>query len=144
MFFTLFYVPNNNCSIYLYNRYLQTTIIIFTRNVPLHKTDWILSELPLRVLSWILYLRVSSLMENEGEYLCLLKISINVNKLFIVICVFCLRCPCSVVVACLLVIPFFILMLLPYFCLFIDHVNKSIALFLELLFIILITQIPIS
>ena len=50
-----------------------------------------------------------------------------VNKLFIVICVFYLRCPCSVVLDCLLVYPLlFILMLLLYFCLFVDHVNKSI------------------
>ena len=58
----------------------------------------------------------------EAECLCLRGISINVNKLFIVIFVFCFRRPCSVVIACLL--PFFIQMLLPRFCLFDNHVNK--------------------
>ena len=35
---------NNNCSIDLYSRDLRTTIILFSRNVPSHKTDWIISE----------------------------------------------------------------------------------------------------
>ena len=43
----------------------------------------------------------------EGECLCLREISINVNKLFIVICVFCVLFPCSAVVACLLVYRLF-------------------------------------
>ena len=78
---------------------------------------------------------------NVFKRFSLREISIIVNMLFIVIFVFCLRYPCSVVVvACFFVypyfctalccclfcflIPFFILMLLLYFCLFIDHVNK--------------------
>ena len=98
-----FCIHNNNCS-----TDLQTTIILFTRNVSSDKTDWILYELPMLALSCLLYRMVSSLMNAlEGECLCLCEISINVNKLFIVICVFCLRCPCSVVVACLLVYPLF-------------------------------------
>ena len=110
---TLFRVHNNN----LCNRDLQTTIILFIRNTSSSKTDWSLSEQPLRAR------RVSSLM-NTLEVLCLREISINVNKLFIVIFVY-------VVLAVLLLnvylfILFFILMLLLHFCLFIDHVNKSI------------------
>ena len=143
LFFTLLRVHNINSSTDFYNRDLQTTIILFTRNVSSHKIDWILSESPLLALSCLLYRMVSRLVNAlGGEYLCLRKISINVNKLFIVIFVFYLLCPCSVVVACLLVYPiflytdvvvdcfllysFFILMLLLYFCLFIDHVNKPI------------------
>ena len=42
-----------NSSADLYNRYLQTTIIMFTRNVSSHKTGWILSESPLLALSFI-------------------------------------------------------------------------------------------
>ena len=55
-----------------------------------HKTDWILSELPLFALSCFLYRRVSSLMNAlEGkECLFLCEISINIYKLFIVIFVF--------------------------------------------------------
>ena len=70
----------------LYNRDLQATIILFTRNMSSHKTDWILFELPLLALSCLLYRRVSSLIKApEGECLCLRKISINVNKLFTVL-----------------------------------------------------------
>ena len=51
---------------------------------------------------------VSSLMNVlERECLWLREISINVNKLFTVVCVFCLCPPCSIVVACLLVYPLF-------------------------------------
>ena len=46
--------------------------------------------------------------------------------LFIVVCVFCLHCPCSVVVA-RFVRPFFIVMSCCCFCLFVDHLNKSIV-----------------
>ena len=59
------------------------TIILFTRNVSSHKTDWILSELPLFALSCLLYRRVYSLMNApEGGCLCLREISVNVNELF--------------------------------------------------------------
>ena len=76
----------------------------------------------------------------QAKWFCLHKISINVNKLFtlLLLVYFVYVCPCKVVVAFSHLYPFFILMLLPYFCLFDDHVNKSIVLFLELLFIILI------
>ena len=80
--FTLFRVHNNNCSIDLFSRDLQTIIILFTCNVSSHKTDWILSELPLPAMSYLLYCRVGSLMNAlEGICLCLREISINVNKL---------------------------------------------------------------
>ena len=71
---------NNNCSIDLYNRDLQTTIFLFTRNVSSHKTDWILCESPLLVLSCRLYSMVSSLMSAlQGECLCLSEIFINIG-----------------------------------------------------------------
>ena len=125
LFFTLFRVRNNNCSIDL-----QTTIILFTCNVSSHKTDWILAELPLPALSCLLYLRVSSLMNAvQEECLCLREISINVNKLLLCCC--CLFTCWSAF--------FFILILLIYFCLFVNYVNKPIVLFLKLLFISLIT-----
>ena len=72
----------------------------------------------------------------KEECLCLRETFINVNKLFtlLLFVYFVNVCPCSVVVSCLLGYPLFILMLLIYFCihLFVDHVNKSIVLFLEL------------
>ena len=45
-------VHNNNCPIDLYNRDLQTTTVLFTRIVSLHRTDWILSELLLNCLAY--------------------------------------------------------------------------------------------
>ena len=69
-------------SIDLYNRDLQTTIILFTRNLSSHKTDWILSELLLPAISCLLYHWLNSLMKTfEGECLCLRKITLNVKKL---------------------------------------------------------------
>ena len=128
----LFRLHNNNCSIDLWNENLQTTIILFARNVSSHKTDWILSASPLLDLSCLLYRRVSSLINAlKREYLCPCEISINVNKLFTVIFVLRLRCPYSAVVACLFLNPFFILMLLLYFCLLVKHVNKSIIIIFE-------------
>ena len=49
--FSLFRVHNNNCLIDLYNSDLQTTIILYTRNVSSYKADWFLSESPLLALS---------------------------------------------------------------------------------------------
>ena len=64
---------------------------------------WIL----LPVLFCLLYCRVNSVLNAlEGECMCFCEISINVNKLFTVIFVFCLHCPCDGVVACLLVYSF--------------------------------------
>ena len=137
--FTLSLVLDNNCSTELCNRDLQTTTILFKRNVSSHKLDWIVFELSLLALSCLLYRRVSSLMNAlEGECLCLGEISIHVNKLFMVIFVVYLRYPLrysvvacllvyhlfyiDVVVACLLLYPFFILMLLLYFCLFVLYI----------------------
>ena len=51
------------------------------------------------------------------------NLNVNASKLFIIF-VFCLRCLCSVVVACLLVyFLFLILMLSIYFCLFVDNIS---------------------
>ena len=70
-----------------------------------YKIDGILSKLPLLALSTCLYRRVSCLMNAlEGE--CL-RLSINVNKSFIIISVFCLRPVCSVVLECLQVYSLF-------------------------------------
>ena len=95
--------------------------------------------------------------ELEAESLYLREIYINVNKLFIFISVFCLHSPFSVVVACLLAyplfilmfllpvyffIPFFVLMLLLYFCLFVDHVNKSNVVVFRALVYLLTTLFP--
>ena len=110
LFFTLFRVHNNNCSIDLYNRDLQTTILLFTRNVSSHKSDCIFSELSSPALSCLIYAL-------EGKCLCLREISINVNKLFtlLLFAYFVYVCPCNVVVACLLVYFLFYtaLLLLP-------------------------------
>ena len=53
-YYSFFRVHDNNCWIDLYNRDLQTTIILFIHNVSSRKTDWFLSELPLLALSWFL------------------------------------------------------------------------------------------
>ena len=104
---------NNNSAIGLYNRDLQTAIILFTRNVSSHKTDRILYALPLLAPSCLLYRRVNSMMNAlEGECLCFSEISKNVTNLLAV-----LR---------LILSPFFTLMLLLYAHLFVDYVNKSI------------------
>ena len=111
---------NNNSSIDLYNRDLQTTIILFTCNVSLHNTDWILSESPLLALSYLLYRMLSSLVNTlDGECLALREISINVNNLLAV-----LLLPVN------LFICFFTPMLLLYFCQVVDHVNKLIIIVL--------------
>ena len=103
-----FRAHNNNCSIDLCNRNLQTTIILFTRKVSSHKIDWILAESPFLALSYIWHRIISNLINaREIECLWLREISINVNKLFTVVCGFCLCPPCSIVVACLLVYPLF-------------------------------------
>ena len=108
--FTLFRIHNNNCSIDFYNKDLQTTIILLSINVHVrtsHKVDWILSELPLHVLSCFSYRMVSSLMSvHDGECFCLREISINVNKFFTLLLFlhFVYVCPCTVVViACLFI-----------------------------------------
>ena len=110
-----FFAYSNNCSLGLYSSDLRTTIILFLRSVSLHKndrypteshlsssptTDWISTESPLFALSCLLY--HSSLM-NALVWECLFKISINVNKLFIVYFVY-VR-PGRVVVACLFLCP---------------------------------------
>ena len=66
----------------------------------------------------------------KEEWLCFREISINIDMLFtlLLFVYFVYVCPCNVVVICfLLVYPCFIPMLLLYFCLFVDHVNKSIV-----------------
>ena len=113
-------------------------IILFSRNVSSHKTDlilcelatgWILTELPLLAPYCLLYRMISSQMNAlEGECFCLREISINVNS--------CWHCCCCMfysffILHLLLIvyflIPFYFLPLMwLYFCLFINHVNKSI------------------
>ena len=125
---------NNNCSIDLYNRDLQTTIILFTHNLSSHKTDWIPSELPLLFIS-------QDKRSVEGKCVCLREISINANKLLLLLLFLYVYVVLAVllqhvylfisffilhfVVACLLLNSFFILILLLYFCLFVVHVNLT-------------------
>ena len=108
-----FRVHNNNCSIY--NRDLQTTIILCTTKVSSHKTDWILSEFPLLAL----YFTLQSKLFNECTWRRISVPSRNLYKckLVIVIFVFFLRCPWSVIVACLLVYSVFcvLMLLLPVY-----------------------------
>ena len=135
--------------------YLPNKIILFTRNVSSHKTDWILSEFPLLALSCHLY---RSLMNTfEGDSLCL---QIFVFFFFVVLAVLLLPIylfsffftlmllltvyffnPFILMLLLMLYffITFFILMLLLKFCLFVDHVNKLIV-----FAIILITPFPFS
>ena len=91
-----------------------------------NKPDWILSEFPLLALSCLLYRRVSSLMNT----LFVREISININKLFIVIFVLCLDYPCSVIVACLLVCPLFL-----YWCCCCLFISLSLLVLMLLLYI---------
>ena len=106
----IFPLHNNYCSIALYNWDLQTTIILFTRNVSSHKNDWILSELPLLALSCLLYHRVSSFNEYSWSRMSLLLR--NLYK--------CKQVAYSVVVACVFVYSLiFILMLLLFVYFFI-------------------------
>ena len=72
-----FHVHNNNCSKDLYNRDLQTTIILFTRHVPSHTTNWIISESALSALLCLLYCRLSSIMNALGAE-CLYQVAFSV------------------------------------------------------------------
>ena len=99
------FVHNNNCLIDLYNRDLQTTIILFTRIMSSHKTDWILSMSSLLTLSCFSYCRVNSLM-NALEFR-LREIFINGNKLFLLFLYFAYVFPYSAVIDCLFPYPFF-------------------------------------
>ena len=96
----------------------------------LHKVDRILTESQLPILFCLLEARLRSLMNVlEGECFCLCEISINVDKLLAVLFlyVFIHYFILHFVVGCLLLnLSFFILMLLLYFCLFINHVSKFI------------------
>ena len=47
-----FFAYSNNCSLGLYSSDLRTTIILFSRSVSLHKTDWILSEQRVFTQDW--------------------------------------------------------------------------------------------
>ena len=70
---------------YLYNRDLETTIILFTCNTSSHKTDWIRTELLLPAMSWFLYRMLRSVMiAFEGECLCLCEVPVNGSKLLVV------------------------------------------------------------
>ena len=48
-----FTVNTNNCSVDLYNGDLQTTIVFFTRNAPLHKINWIFTGRSLLCLAFL-------------------------------------------------------------------------------------------
>ena len=116
----------------LYNK--DPTIILFTRNVSSHKTDWILSESPLPTLSCLLYRMTSNLVDAlEREYLCLRKISIKVNNtvlwlpVYLFMCFFLNWCCCSLFTA---LTPFFIVMLLLYF--FLYHFKNTISIFVTI------------
>ena len=95
-------------SIDLYNRDLQTTIKLFTRNVSSHIRRCLLCPCPF-----------ISQCKQSNEYVWR-RMSLPSRNLYK-----CKQVACSVVVACLLLKPFFILMLLLYFSLFID-VNKPL------------------
>ena len=106
------FVYHNNCSIDLYNSPLQTTIILFTRNLSSHSTDWILSKSPLPSLFCLFHRRVSSLMNTlEGECLNLREIYKCTQVVYCYLCILltlCLQC-CWCMFTYLY--PFFILML---------------------------------
>ena len=105
--FTLFRVRNNDCTIYLNNRDLQTTINLFTRNVSSHTTVWTHFELPLPALSCLLYRRASSVMNAlEGERLPSRNIYKCKRVILLLVFVYFLYVY-RVVNACLLVYPFF-------------------------------------
>ena len=106
-------------SIDLYSRDLRTIIVLFSNNVPLHKADWILSELPLPTLSCLLYCIVRSLMSAlQAEW--------NLYKCKQVACTLLVYVFIHLfVVGCLLFNFPFLLLLLLYFRLFINHVNKN-------------------
>ena len=122
----------------MFNRFLQQRSLnhnysirkqrIFTQNW-LH-SFWI----AVTTLRCLLYHRLSTLTNAlERDCLWIRESSINLNKLFIVIFVFCLRCSCSVVVACLLVnmLIFYTAHCCRLFGLFVNHVNKIIIFILE-------------
>ena len=116
----------------LYNRNLQTTIILFTRIVSSHKTDWILPESPCFALSCLLYRMVSSLMNTlEGECFCHREISINVNKLLVVLLSLVLFIRyffyCSLLLPVYILISFFILKLLPLIYFFISFFYTNVC-----------------
>ena len=95
----------------------------------LHKTDRILSELPLPALPCLLYRMVSSLMNAfEGEYLCLCEISLNVNKFIAVLllAVLFIRYLFFFFLYCTLLLLVYIFIPCLYFCLFVDHVSNTI------------------
>ena len=113
IFFNCYYslhffdVHNNNCSISLFNRDLQTTIILFTRNMFSYKTDWefFLNSVACSSLPFISQLssliNVLDLTSLPSRNLCKCK-----------------QVACSIVVACLLVLSAFLyctLLLLVYF-----------------------------
>ena len=82
------YAYNNNCSIHLYSRDLLTTIILFSRNVPSHKTDWILTGTPFPALFCLLYHKS----KQSDEFTCMKMSLRNLHKCKqVVYCVFHLR-----------------------------------------------------
>ena len=103
-----------HCLIDLYNRDLQTTVILFTTIIDFMQ-DWLNSSefFPWPALCCLLNCRLNSVINAlEGEYICLRDISINVNKLLAVQCCYCMFTCLSAffilhfVVACLFLNPF--------------------------------------
>ena len=74
----------NNCSVALYNRNIQTTIMLFTRDVSSQKIDCILSEFSLLALSCVLYHKVYHSLMNalEGECLCLHEMELFISDCY--------------------------------------------------------------
>ena len=109
------------------SRNLHTKIITFACDVSSHKTDWTLSDpVECSVLPFISQGKQS----DECSWRIMTLPSRNMYKCRLRYCCLCILFTFAIAVLllpiCLLVYPFFILMLL-YFCLFADHVNKSIV-----------------
>ena len=118
-FFTLSCVNTNNCSLDLYNGDLQTTIVLFTRNATSHKTLLICYLFCLAYYIAGKTLWRTNLEENDSSWnLCKYKHHYCWCFLFTFILVILVVASCS---------SLFLYIFLIYFCLFVDHVNKSIV-----------------
>ena len=81
--FTLFRLHNNNCSLDLYTKDLQTQSFSLYATFRHTRLTEFFIVVPLLALSCILYCSIHNLMyAHEGECLCLREISTNVNKFF--------------------------------------------------------------
>ena len=137
----LFHIHNSNYSIDLYNRDLQTTIILFTRKVSSHKTDWILSEF-LWLLCFPFYIAAKQSTECTWRWISLHSQNLYKCKQVacgvVIVCLFIYALfYTDVAVACLLLYPLFytdfaiylfIRWLFHYFC-FVYHFKNTITIF---------------